>query len=352
MQKVGSVLLITALLFAASNGITTAQAQEIVDVVPAANDQRVDANTSIAGEFETATGTEVDLNSVRIFVNNEEVTDRSTITENFFSYRPSQSFVPGSVRVEVRYRNTRGEQFSKAWSFVVAPRQATIRLDSVSHNAVGRTANTGFEFTVTLAGTPGADASVLLVQDGRTVRELDAEETRPGTYVATQTVRRGDRVSEGVVVGRLQKNGETVYTAASQPFAFGTTTSEPPTSTPTSPDPDSSSPDTTSDQLRPRFTSHEDGDSVGSSGFTLVGRTLPNATVDVRVTSAFSLLDVVRLGEETVVDEDVRANSNGEFRITVPRATIPVPGTQYTVIATARKDGETSSETRLTLTQN
>ncbi|HEY9646947.1 MAG TPA: hypothetical protein V6C88_11285, partial [Chroococcidiopsis sp.] len=100
----------------------------------------------------------------------------------------------------------------------------------------------------------------------------------------------------------------------------------------------------------PRFTSHRDGDRV-SSGFTLVGQTRPNATVQIEVVSSVSLLDVVNLGGQTLVDQDVTANSAGEFRITVPAPQLPVPGTSYRIRATATSGTETSPQTEITLRQ-
>jgi hypothetical protein len=322
-------------------------AQQVVELSPARNSQNISADTSITAEFAAENGQTVDPSTVRIVVNGQDVTRQSTITTRFFSYRPAQPFAPGAVQVRVDYRNTRGQARTASWTFNVQAPQPTIQISSVTHNGVGTTPNQGFIFQVTIVGTPNAQATAVLVQDGRTVREISASEVSSGVYVANLTVQRGDRVREGIAIGRLRRQGETIYAAATQPFTLNEPQSP---STGVSPSP-SPSPTTPAAQLQPRFTSHDNGDRIDSGSFTLVGQSLPNATVDVTVTSAISVLGVVRLNEETVLDQEVRANNNGEFRITVPAARLPVPGTRYTVRAIAEKDGQRSPETRITLEQ-
>jgi hypothetical protein len=262
------------------------------------------------------------------------------------------------VQVQVEYRNTRGEQRTTAWTFTVQQPQPAVQITSVVHSAVSTSMATGENFVVTINGTPGAQASVLLVQDGRTVRELQAAEMSAGVYVATLTVQTGDRVNEGVVIGRLRRQNQTTYAAAAQSFSLNRTASNTGSTGTTRPNrPNQATTDTddtntnTSIPLQPRFTSPRDGDAVSSSGFTLVGQTRPNATVRIQVSTAISVLDVVNLGGQTLVDESVTANSDGEFRIEVPRTALPVPGTEYRVRATARSGNETSPETTMTLRQ-
>ncbi|MBD2462978.1 hypothetical protein H6G89_18215 [Oscillatoria sp. FACHB-1407] len=324
-------------------------AQQVVEQTPAVNSQNVSPDTSIAGEFESNPA--VDPSSVRIFVNGQDVTSRSTITRSFFTYRPDQPLPVGQVQVQVQYRNVRGEQRTANWAFNVQQPQL-VRITSVTHNAVGTTQAAGSTLTVTINGTPGSEASVLLIQDGRTVREVAAQERSSGVYVANISVRSGERVSEGAVVGRLRRQNQTTYAVASQPFAWGDTptTGQTPSTGNTGNTGNTGS--STVTDLKPRFTSHQDGDRV-NQGFTLVGQTRPNASVRVNVVARVSVLgvDLGNIGSDTLVDRDIRANSQGEFRVQVPRPRIPVPGTEYTVRATARLDNVTSEPTEIRLRQ-
>ncbi|NJL38876.1 MAG: hypothetical protein HC840_08400 [Leptolyngbyaceae cyanobacterium RM2_2_4] len=331
-----------------------ALAQRVVDVSPDVNSQNVPPDTSISGQFDTNSTPAVDLNSVQILVNGQDVTNRSTVTRNFFSYRPAQPLPPGQSRVQIDYRNVNGEQRSVNWGFTVQQPQAAVQISSVTHNAASNQLGPGTTFLATINGTPGSQASVLLIQDGRTVREIQAQEVSSGVYVATLNVQSSDRLNEGIVVGRLRRQNQTTFAAASQPVVFN------PNAGGTAVVPDSSGAGSTgsgntgntASQLQPSFTSHRNGGEVSGSGFTLVGQTRPNATVDVQVTSRVSVLGVVNLGGETLLDEEVTADQNGRFEVEVPGPRIPVPGTRYTVRATANLNNETSRATEITLTQD
>lgn len=329
-------------------------AQRAVNLNPANNSQTVSPDTSISGQFDDTNSPAVDLNSVRILVNGRDVTTRSTITQDFFTYRPDQPFAPGTVQVQVQYRNVNNQQQTANWAFTVQQPQP-LQITSITHSGIGTSQPTGASFTVTINGTANAQASALLIQDGRTVRDVPAREVSSGVYVATVAIQRGDRVDNGAVVGRLQRQGQTTYAAASQPFAFNSSTPVSPSPSP-SPSPSTSTPPTSGDTtiagLKPRFTSPQSGSEV-SGGFVLIGQTLPNAGVQVTVTSRVSVLgvDLGSIGSETLVDREVRAGNSGEFRIQVPGARLPVPGTQYTVRAIARRDGQTSEATEMTLRQ-
>jgi hypothetical protein len=83
-----------------------------------------------------------------------------------------------------------------------------------------------------------------------------------------------------------------------------------------------------------------------------VGQTRPNATVDIEVTSRLaSLGGLINIGTQTLVDRQVTADENGQFEVEVSSPTIAASGTRYTVRATARDSGE-SSTTQISLTQD
>ncbi|MBE9177262.1 hypothetical protein IQ268_01570 [Oculatella sp. LEGE 06141] len=337
-----------------------ALAQRVVDINPGVDSQNVSSDTPISGQFDPGTGPAVDAASVRVYVNGQDVTSRSTVTRNFFTYRPDRPFPPGAVQVRVDYRNVNGQQRSVAWSFTVQEPRNAIQIDSVTHNATSNALAPGATFAVTVNGTPGAQATVLLIQDGRTVRELPAQEVGTGVYTATLRLQNSDRVNEGIVVARLRRQTQTTYAAASQPVVFsasGSGSTEAPqtggtTGGTTSGTTGGTTSPTNGNDLRPQFTSHREGASVSGRGFTLTGRTRPNATVTVDVTSGVSVLGLNVAGETLVNNRTVTANNNGEFELAVPAPRIPVPGTRYTVRATARSGNETSAETRITLTQD
>jgi hypothetical protein len=350
-------LLVTAGLVAVPMlGLQPVQAQQVVNVNPTVNSQNVASDSSIYGSFDNVGGT-VDPRSVKIFVNNQDVTRETVITGNFFSYRPVQPLRAGENEVRVEFKNTNGQGFAAGWKFQVEQPRAALDITSVSHNASTTALGAGSTFLATINGTPGAQASVLIL-DGTTMRRIPAQEVSPGVYVSTLNLGGGDRFTEGIVIGRLERQGKAVFSAASQAVAFQpgatatqvnqveTTPTQPgqPTTTTQQPTTTNQPATTAIANLQPSFTSHKDGDIIESQGFTLTGQTQPNATVRAIVTSP-SLF-----GESTLVDTTVRADNNGVFTVRVPRPLILSAGIRYNVIAIAN-NGTQTAQTNITLTQ-
>jgi hypothetical protein len=332
-----------------------ALAQRVINVNPDINAENVTPDASIYGQFETDDSTAIDVSSVEIYVNGDEVTDRSTITPTFFSYRPLQALPSGPVTIRVEFEDAEGVRRVVRWSFTVQQPRAALEISSITHNAAGTLLGPDATLLVTMNGTPGADGSVLLVEDGETVRELDTQETSRGVYVARLTVAEGDRVDEGVVVGRLANQGQVTYAVASQPVAFNPSavgivaapeTVEDNTDELTS----TESGATAAMSLKPTFTSHDDGDAVRGRSFTIAGTTRPNASVDLNVTATASVLGLVNFGG-TIVERTLTADDEGEFELQVSVPRIATAGTEYTIRAIARSDSETSEPTEITLTQ-
>ncbi|MGF1536263.1 MAG: hypothetical protein ACFB4J_07250 [Elainellaceae cyanobacterium] len=349
MKRIALSLLAAASLAAPLLTPSLAIAQQVISVSPAVDGENISPDASVSGQFEAAEGQTVDPSSVRLLVNDEDVTGRSTITDSFFSYRPSQPFAPGPVAVRVEYSSTSGEMKAASWSFTVQTPQQAIAIESVTHNAVSPIAP-GDSFLATVTGTPGATASVLLVNDEQPVQVLPTQEVSSGVYVATLTVP-STPVSEGIVVGRLQQQGQQVYGVAEQPLQFSSSAGaaapavettavepavEPPADAAAAPD-------------GLEFTSHSDGDAVSGSSMTLVGQTRPGAEVDILVQTSRSVLGIVSVGQ-TLLDQRITADEQGEFRVQVPLQGITAgSGTEYQVSASASLNGETFSERSLTL---
>ncbi|MDY7012544.1 MAG: hypothetical protein SVX43_02890 [Cyanobacteriota bacterium] len=337
-------------------GAQTVLAQQVTNVNPTLNSQNVAADSSIYGSFNANGGT-VDPSSVKIFVNDRDVTRQSVITGNFFSYRPTQPLNSGQNQVRVEFKNTAGQGFAANWSFQVEQPRAALEITSVSHNATTTALGSGSTFLATINGTSGAQASVLIL-DGTTMRRIPAQEVSSGVYVATLNLGSGDRFNEGIVIGRLERQGKAVYNAASQAVAFQpnaastqvsqvqtTPTGQPTTTQPTTTQPLTNQPTTSAlANLQPTFTSHQDGGIIDSQGFTLTGQTQPNASVRISVTSP-SLF-----GESSLVDTTIGADNNGVFTVRVPRPLILNAGIRYNVTAIANNGGQTA-QTTMTLTQ-
>lgn len=335
-------------------------AQGIVNPSPSQSNEAVSPDSSISGVFDTSGGS-VDANSVKIFVNGQDVTRNSTITRNFFSYRPTQVLPAGNNLVRVEYKNTSGQQWTVGWNFQVQQPQVALEITSVTHNATNNALGAGSTFLTTINGTPGAKASVMVL-DGATMRRLPAQEVSRGVYIASLNLGSTDRINDGVIVGRLERGDKTVYGAASQAVVFNpsaTVTQVSQVET-TSTQTTQTSPNiitaTASIPLRPEFTSHKNGDQITTSGFTLVGKTQPNARVRIEVKQSASSSNILGaivtgvLNSERLLETTVNADSDGGFTVNVPKPRLLDSGITYNITATANKDG-LSDTTTLSLTQ-
>jgi hypothetical protein len=351
LQKISLSLLATAsLLFGSGIAVPPALAQRLVNVNPGLDSEGVPPDAPISGVFDKSGGAAVDVRSVKIYVNDRDVTTRSTITPDFFSYRPETNLPAGYNTVRIEYGNNQGQNRRATWSFSVQQPQAALEITSVTHNAGGVELGAGATFLITINGTPNARASVILLAEGKTVRELTAEEVSRGVYVATVTVPQRQAIREGAVVARLQRGERVTYSAASQPFSFnpnaiseqlpedGTGLDRPGTGT--------------ANTLEPVFTNYQDGDRVTGRGLVLMGQTLPNARVEIEVISQVSILGgIVNIGGNSLLKRIVTADRNGNFQVQVPQPSSPTAGMRYIVRAVASDGRNLSRAVTMTLIQ-
>jgi hypothetical protein len=354
LKNIGlSLLISTGFLFTPAIATQTVLAQQVINVNPGLDSENVTPDTSISGVFKQSSGAGIDINSIKIFVNDRDVTNRSTITKDFFSYRPPQNLPSGSNTVRVEYKNTNGQKRVVTWSFTVQEPRSALEITSVTHNAENQALGPGATFLATLNGTPNAQASILLIADGKSIRTLPAKEVSPGIYTATFNVGSGDAIQEGVVIARLQRQNQVIYAAAPQAVVFSNragTGTVPEVQPPSVPE----TGETSNRPLRPLFTNYQNGDRIDTQGFTLVGQTQPNAQVAVRVTSALPVLGGlfnVNVGQRILVDRTVSADSQGNFEIEVPPPPSLVSGLRYTVRAVAANNQQTSQPVEFILIQ-
>ena len=318
-------------------------AQRISNFEPANNATNVSPTVSITGQFDTTTGVGVNLSTVKVFVNGKDVTNQSSINSNSFTYRPSSPLPAGQTQVRVEFNNVNGNPRATNWTFTVQPNQPPAQISSVTQDAAGVPLTTGQTLTLTMNGTAGAQGAFLLVQDSRTVREIPARESSSGVYTASLTLQANDRVTEGIVLGRLRRGNQNTYSAAAQPVAFNVANSGGNTGGNTG-----GGTITPSNQLQPRFTNYKENDRVSRNGFTLVGQTRPNAQVQIKIVAGSSILGVI-VGGQTLVDQQVTADNTGRFQVDVPQASASVLGLRYRVQATATEGNQTSSPAQLNL---
>lgn len=347
----GSLLVGSTLLAPAS------LAQRITDINPGVNSSNVVSETSISGLFDTSDGSAIDLASVKIILDGTNVTAASSITPNFFSYKPATPLAPGPHTVQIEYKNTVGLQRVASWSFTVQNPQPALNITGITHNAT-TALGPGSTLLATLNGTPGAQASIILIEGWQGVREIQAQEVEPGVYVATFVMPQNLTPQEAVIMGQLQKGQQKIYGAARQPITLSATATTDPTitqtpnTTPPATPPAQAPASTPTIPLQPQFTSHQTGDRITSQGFSLTGQTRPNVKVRVKVTSITPVLGgFVNVGGTTLVDREFTADGSGVFSVQVPAPLVLNSNTRYEIQAVAVEGGTTSPVTELRLQQ-
>ena len=332
LSKFGLGFVLSAATIASPLLLTPAAiAQQLTSATPSGTD--VSSDSSITWKFDNA-GL-VENGSVKILVDGIDVTGNSFIDVggNTFGYKPASPLSAGTHKVDVQFMSTSGVGYSAGWSFEVV----NINLDiaALYHNATEKPLTTGDTFNAELRGSLDAEVSILLLQNGNTIKTIEAKETTPGVYRISMLIGSGDRVNEGVVIGRLEKAGQVIFSVVDEPFAFNPNTSGSGAVVTQAITSETAQP-VVVEALTLEVTSHSNGDTTSSNtGFTLEGQTSSGADVRVTVVSeAPSILGgFLSIGSETTLLNRSRAqvDSNGNFSIFVPRPAIVNEGQKYSI---------------------
>ncbi len=235
----------------------------------------------------------------------------------------------------------------------------TLQIISIRRESEPITSDT--PLTVTIEATPGVLASVLLVADKHTIRETPAKEISPGIYQATIYFDSNTSIVEGVIMARLQQGKQVIYDAANLPFSVVAADSgesitlggsklslftpnnftAPPSQV------------AVNSNIPLIFTSHRNGEIVNGNNLVVMGETQPNAEVRIKVTSSLPIIgNLVQLDGETLVDQTITADTEGNFSFTIPQGTKTVSGLKYVISAIAMLQDQPSKSVELTLVQN
>lgn len=229
-----------------------------------------------------------------------------------------------------------------------------LQITNITHNMNNHVLTVGETFTVTIKGTEGATASILLIGDKQKVREYQGRETSPGVYIANIILTQGDRFIEGAMMARLQKGTQVVYSAASEAFTVNSATNNQNTSFVPSNNTNTSTTATNTQNisLPLNITSHHNGDLITNNGVTIRGQTEPNAEIQIKITSSTAIVsNLIQIEGDTLIDQIVNADSKGNFAITIPPNSQIKKGLQYQISAIAFKNNAQSRPVQLTLIQ-
>lgn len=274
----------------------------------------------IYGTYSDA-GTGVNAEATRLLVNGRDVTERATITEAFFSYRPEADLPVGKNTATIIARDAAGNETRKDIGFTLSTGAALIK--SISFSPAAKTLEPGDVLTVRVEAAPGGTARFGV---GGAVTNRPMQETGAGVYVGTYTVKKGDSLAEAPIsVAFTSSSGRTVTQTASDALTIA-----------------AGAPD------QPVIESPQADQKVGDT-VTLRGRAAPNSTVRYSLKYQGTLLVIPAGG--TVADGEVKADAQGRWSIPDVRLSAPlgVSRLSYTLaVAAVGAAGELSEATTVT----
>jgi hypothetical protein len=218
-----------------------------------------------------------------------------------------------------------------------------VAIDRFVMQEIGRL-EPGRELRFRVMGAPGGDASLDIPG---VVSGVGLDETRPGVYEGTYTIRRRDDLDAFRTAVATLRHGDQRATARLELREFARVGRD---------DRDvrgdrDAAPDRYSAGPFPlEITSYQDHAMVDANGnLSIQGRTAPFANVRVQVDSVASAPGMTAIALP-VADQSVQADRSGRFGVLVAPRMQSIPGQRFDVRITAT-NGDRTAEERLTLIQ-
>jgi hypothetical protein len=170
-----------------------ASGPELSNLSPKEGTTQSDLRPPITGDYRDL-GTKVNPKTARLYVNDDEVTDKAVFTETSFSYTPATDLKEGPVKVAIAVRDTQGNEASRIWMFTAKMPEKPIRKITIA--PTGAPLRNNDTLTVRMEGMAGGRASYRI----ETMEDLPMTEEAPGVYVARYVVKQGDTVNRARVL--------------------------------------------------------------------------------------------------------------------------------------------------------
>lgn len=252
-------------------------------------------------------GRVVDMNSLRIIVNRQDVTQsyETILNTQYITFMPASDMKEGENRVYMYGKTTDGTEFSIEWNFFI---KMSSSINSVSHNAKGALTE-GDILEVHLIGDPYQKAYFDI---GNWKKNIPMNESfkSPGTYIGTYTVQKEDYVAGAPIVAYLDiKGGGIISSQASSTVTI------------------------MANELVVRIFKPEDGDTVFSP-FTIKGQTRPFTLVHLDILLTFIIPGIGVVPAPNVMTIEITSNEMGFFEYNVNIPNVP-PGSEFKISATA-----------------
>ncbi|MGH9198981.1 MAG: hypothetical protein ACRD1T_25045, partial [Acidimicrobiia bacterium] len=146
--------------------------------------------------------TGVNPGTVRLLVNGQNVTGKTSISEASIAYNPESPFRPGTVRVRLTVSDRAGNTLQNEWTFQITPPGELVK--SVTINPASALTKDDL-LTVVMTGEPGGSATFTIAGIRGTVPMRESQ--TPGVYFGSLPVRPVYAVVDAQLLVTLEKNG-------------------------------------------------------------------------------------------------------------------------------------------------
>ena len=146
--------------------------------------------------------TGVNPGTVRVVVNGQNVTAKTSISEASIAYNPETPFRPGTVRLRLTASDRAGNTLQSEWTFQITPPGELVK--SVTINPASALTKDDL-LTVVMTGDPGGRATFTIAGIRGTVPMRESQ--TPGVYFGSLPVRPEYAVVDAQLLVTLEKNG-------------------------------------------------------------------------------------------------------------------------------------------------
>lgn len=271
---------------------------------PEANTTTNNARPNILVTFTDRGGSGINTAATRLFVNEQDVTARATVTETVVAYNPPEPLT-GAVIVRLVLTDRAGNRTDDRYAFTISAVQGSLIRSVTVHPTTPL--RTGDTLNVTMVGEPGGQASFTIEGIAQNISMVEAG-NQPGVYFGAYTVRAGDNAQNARIIVQLTRGGVTSRADASARLMIVTAEVPPPV-----------------------ITSPAPGTRVGAP-IVIRGRATPGHQVVVRVDYRGTVLVFGLQG--TYGEVTSTADAAGNWQVTINQS-IRVADAELTIIARA-----------------
>ncbi len=260
----------------------------------------------------------IDTNSIKLRVDNRDVTQRANVTRNFITYTPTSALKAGTHMVELTVADKAGNITISKWQFALDASVA-VGIKSVTHNA-NKVLEPGDLLHVKVVGVPQSKATFTVGN----IKGIAIPETKAGTYEVDYTIRKGDDTTGSKLKVRLVTPGGERFSQDAN-TAIAVKTGKP---------------------TAPKINFPRAG-SNPSSPVIIRGTAMPNTNVKLHVEYRGKLAGLITV-KGVALDTTIRADKNGDWETGEVNLKGVGNGVEYTLTAVSSSpSGEVSDPTTL-----